>query len=139
MNAPAENTPAEKDVPQELKDNKAMKESAEQMAEEQLKNQIPKGDMILSALGYVGFLCILPLVIRRESVFCQHHANQALVLAVTFYFLDTLNILPTTLVTIYMVFKYAVIAYSAYNALKGKKHKLPFIYGLSQKFQVIIK
>ncbi len=132
-------TPTDKDVPQELKDSKAMKESAEQMAEEQLKNQIPKGDMILSALGYIGFLCILPLVIRRESAFCQHHAHQALILAIAFYFLDTLNILPTVLVTVYMVFKYGVIAFSAYNALKGKQHKLPLIHNWAQKFQVIIK
>ena len=130
---------SESDVPKELKEAKETKQIEEEKAGDTVANEIPRGDLILSALGYIGFLCVLPLVIRRESEYCQHHAHQGLILAIGVYFLDSLHILPASLVLVYLVVKYIIILFSVYSALKGKKHKLPFIYGLSEKFQVTIK
>jgi uncharacterized membrane protein len=127
------------DVPQELKESKEIKQSSEQKAEDALKSEIPRQDLVLSAVGYISFLCILPLVLRKESEYCQHHANQALVLAIGIYFLDAFNILPAGLASLYVMLKYAVILYSVYMALKGVRHKLPIIYDLSKKFEVTIK
>ncbi len=129
---------ASNDVPEELKKAKETKRIKEEKAEDAIANEIPKGDLILSALGYIGFLCVLPLIIRRESEYCQHHAHQGLILAIAVYFLDSLHILPASFVFAYLIVKYVIILFSIYNALKGKKHKLPFIYGLSKKFQVTI-
>ena len=133
-----QDTKPESDVPEELQEAKETKDLQEQKAEMDIASQIPKGDMILAAVGYIGFLCVLPLIIRKDSEYCQHHARQALVLAIGIYFLDSLHILPATFVGIYLIVKYALIFFSIYQALKGKKHKLPFIYGLAQKFQVTI-
>jgi uncharacterized membrane protein len=133
-----QDTKPESDVPEELKEAKETKELQEEKAEMDIKAEIPKKDMILSAVGYVGFLCVLPLILRRDSEYCQHHAHQALILAIAVYFLDSLHILPASFVGIYLVVKYIIILFSIYEALRGKKHKLPFIYGLSQKFQVTI-
>lgn len=130
--------PPDGDVPEELKEAKETKQIEEEKAADAIASEIPKGDLILAALGYIGFLCVLPLIVRKESEYCQHHARQGLILAVGVYFLDSLHILPTSFVSVYLIVKYAIILFSIYNALKGKEHKLPFIYNMSKKFQVTI-
>lgn len=41
---------------------------------------ISKGEKFLSAIGYLSFLCILPLVLKPKSEFCQLHGKQGLIL-----------------------------------------------------------
>lgn len=37
-------------------------------------------DSLLAALSYVWILCLVPLFLRRDSSFVQHHAKQGLLL-----------------------------------------------------------
>ena len=37
---------------------------------------------IISAIGYLWILCLLPLLGKRESEFAQHHGKQGLVLTI---------------------------------------------------------
>jgi len=39
-------------------------------------------DRLMAAIGYVGILCLIPLVFARQSPFAQEHAKQGLVLAI---------------------------------------------------------
>ena len=45
---------------------------------------LPQGEKFLSAIGYISFLCILPLVLKPQSAFCQFHGKQGLILLVFF-------------------------------------------------------
>lgn len=133
-------TPEERnDIPAELAQSKQVKDAREEQAGDQLKAEVTRGEIILSAFGYVGFFCIVPLVLRPNSTFCQHHAHQALILAIGIYFFDIMNFFPAWLSGFYVFLKYGLILYSMYQALKGRMHKLPFIHDLSEKFQVVIK
>lgn len=38
-------------------------------------------DRLMAALGYVGALCLIPLIFARHSAFAQEHAKQGLVLS----------------------------------------------------------
>lgn len=38
---------------------------------------------LISALGYLWILCLLPLLGKRDSEFAQHHGKQGLVLTIT--------------------------------------------------------
>jgi|CXWL01.1.fsa_nt_gi uncharacterized membrane protein len=134
-----ETTPPSQDVPPELKKNLESKEAALQKAEDQLASEVKKSEAFLSAIGYVSFLCILPLLLLRDSKFAQFHGKQALVLAIFIYFFDFIQIFPVAFAGAYTALKICVVIYSIVMAAKGTYFKLPFIYGLSEKFSIDIK
>ncbi|MFW0837482.1 MAG: DUF4870 domain-containing protein [Candidatus Komeilibacteria bacterium] len=39
-----------------------------------------KNNALVAAIGYIWILCIIPLFLKRNSKFAQHHARQGLVL-----------------------------------------------------------
>ena len=45
-----------------------------------VKDQDVEQNRAIAAVGYVSILCLLPLLLKRESAFAQHHAKQGLVL-----------------------------------------------------------
>lgn len=127
------------DVPADLQKSKEAKLLAEQKAADQLKNQVPRGEAFLVAIGYISFLCILPLVLLRENKFAQFHGKQALVLAIFIYFFDFIEIFPPTIAIIYTALKICIVIYSIIMSFNGKYFKIPFIYNLSEKFTIDIK
>ena len=38
-------------------------------------------EKVWALLGYLWFLCIIPLLLKRDSKFVQHHAKQGLIMA----------------------------------------------------------
>jgi len=135
----ADQTPSPSDVPPELKMNLESKEAAAEKAQDQLNNEVKKSDAFLSAIGYISFLCILPLLLLRGSKFAQFHGKQALVLAIFIYFFDIIQIFPATFATIYFALKICVVIFSIIMTAKGNYFKLPLIYNLSEKFNIDIK
>ncbi|HJZ13804.1 MAG TPA: hypothetical protein VJ521_16740 [Acidobacteriota bacterium] len=131
-------TPSQ-DVPPELKMNLESKEAAAQKAEDQVKNEVKKSEAFLSAIGYISFLCILPLLLLRDSKFAQFHGKQALVLAIFIYFFDFIQIFPAQFAAVYTALKIIIVIYAIIMAAKGSYFKIPFIYTLSEKFSIDIK
>lgn len=128
----------EADVPQALQDNKKSKEAADQKAQQQLENDVKKGEAFLVAIGYISFLCVLPLVLLRDSKFAQYHGKQALVLAIVIYFFDIVQIFPPLFASIYTVLKTVVVIYAIYMSFNAKYFKIPFIHSMSEKFDINI-
>ena len=131
-----EHVPSE--VPQELQQNKKNKEMEAQKAQEKLENDVTKGEAFLVAIGYISFLCVLPLVLLRENKFAQYHGKQALVLAIFIYFFDVVQIFPPLFASLYTALKTIVVIYAIYMSFNGKYFKIPFIYSMSEKFDISI-
>jgi uncharacterized membrane protein len=129
----------EADVPKELQQHKKDKQMAEERAEEEINKHVTRGEAFLSSIGYIGFLCVLPLVLMPKSKFAQFHGKQALVLAILIYFLDVLEVLPTTVEALYTLLKYGVILFAAYSAFNAKLIRIPFVYDLSTRFQIHVQ
>jgi uncharacterized membrane protein len=125
-------------VPPELQKSRESKDLAGQKAEDQLKGEVKRGEAFLVAIGYISFLCILPLVLLKDSKFAQYHGKQALVLAIFIYFFDFVQIFPPLIASIYTALKTIVVIYSIYMSFNGKYFKIPFIYALSEKFSINI-
>jgi len=51
-------------------------------------------DKVIAALGYIGILCLLPLLLKKNSPFAQHHGKQGLVLLIAWCLLWVGNIIP---------------------------------------------
>lgn len=99
----------------------------------------------LAMISYVAFLFIIPMYIKKHSVFANFHARQGrnlFVLEAIVFVLKTLNeylfvnILPFTVfiiigtvvsVLVLLVFSLAVLG--VINAVKGESKKLPLVGG----------
>jgi len=86
---------------------------------------------VLSALGYLGPLVLIPLLTKRDSSFVRFHANQSLALIV-FSILCSLAgaILPGVgwiASTFGSLFSLYGVVKGMSNALRGKMEKLPLI------------
>lgn len=87
----------------------------------------------MAALGYVGALCVIPLVFARDSQFAQYHAKQGLVLAIIGFILNLVAGLlwripfGGLLVMIAAVVLLVVSIKGILKALNGEKYEIPVV------------
>ncbi|MDD5155882.1 MAG: hypothetical protein PHF11_05305 [Candidatus Omnitrophica bacterium] len=95
-----------------------------------------KDAKILAAVGYWGFLCILPLVLMKDNKFAVYHGKQGLVLFIFLVGGFILGILPLFGTIIYraVLFIYLVsLLWGTIAALAGKKAHIPLVSDLAEK------
>ncbi len=102
------------------------------------------GEKMLCVLGYIGFLCALPLLLKPKSAMCQHHGKQALAVTLLFF-------LASAVISNFAIFvgtsgallKFSVVINIAWTvvaimgmmgATAGKKSTLPFFGMVAKKF-----
>jgi uncharacterized membrane protein len=102
------------------------------------------GEKMLCILGYIGFLCVLPLILKPKSEMCQHHGKQALAVTLLFF-------LASAVVSNFAIFvgtsgallKFSVVINIAWTvvaimgmmgATAGKKSTIPFFGMVAKKF-----
>ena len=109
-------------------------ESTEIKQEE--KSKLPEDEKILSAIGYLGVLCVLPLFLKPKSEYCQFHGKQGLLmLLIWIAFLILFAALPRLGGVIFFLFLLLII-FSMYNAYVGKKFKIPILGDISDKIDL---
>ncbi|MFH0834369.1 MAG: hypothetical protein V2A63_03195 [Patescibacteria group bacterium] len=91
-------------------------------------------EKIFAGVGYISFLCFLPLLARRDSEFAQHHARQATVIFLIFLFLWIVGQIfsITGFIAFLQIIEFIVGFVIAY---KGDWFRVPLIYNLSLKLK----
>ena len=95
----------------------------------------------MAVLGYIGILCLIPLLAAKESKFAQFHAKQGLVLFLFEIVVGILYAIPVINVVMFFIgwVLYILILILAImgivNALGGKYWKMPVFGGLAEKFK----
>lgn len=95
----------------------------------------------MAVLGYIGILCLIPLLAAKESKFAQFHAKQGLVLFLFEILVGILYAIPGVNVVMFFIgwILYILILILAImgivNALQGKYWKMPVFGGLAEKFK----
>jgi len=98
-------------------------------------NEIHEGK-ILAAVSYWLFLCILPLILKKDNKFAVYHGKQGLVL---FIFLVGAFILYTALFPLWFLWKVVFLVYfllllwGTIQALSGKYCRIPIISKIAEK------
>ncbi|MEO0076760.1 MAG: hypothetical protein ABIK19_03750 [candidate division WOR-3 bacterium] len=117
---------------------------------------------ILSAIGYIPFLCFLPIYLAREDEFAQFHGKQSLVLFALYILISLALWLVSRIFggilghVIIIGFMFKVIGWLLYNvlgvilgiiyiiliilgfiyAITGNKWEIPFVSSFAQKVKI---
>lgn len=109
----------------------------------QLSKHIPsmdskdvKENKLLAVIAYLGILCLVPLLLKKDSPFAQFHGKQGLILLIAWVAVNTIMIVPVfgwiagAIGNLFCLFLTIV---GIVNALSGDKKELPWIghYGQS--------
>ncbi len=94
---------------------------------------LASGEKLLSALGYISFFCILPLVLKPESKFCQFHGKQGLVLTLVFLFFSWLSLFGAFFVILLKITYISIAVFGMVNAIQGQKKAIPFVEKMAQR------
>lgn len=123
------NTEKQRTTAEKLKD---IGEKAEQYiyeGEEKLKDAGVDRSRLFSALSYVSFLCFLPYMFCAGDEFARFHAKQGLILFVCSCVIDLIGFIAPLMWLLRLCATLMMII-GIFNAVTGKKKKLPFIGNL---------
>ena len=88
-----------------------------------------ENNKIAAAIGYIGVLCFLPLLLKRKSKFAQFHAKQGLLLFIIELVGWFIPIIGWILYVVAII--YAVLGIKA--SLEGKYWEMPFLGAFAKK------
>ncbi|MBD3244981.1 MAG: DUF4870 domain-containing protein [Candidatus Moranbacteria bacterium] len=93
----------------------------------------------VAAIGYLGPLCLVPLLAKKESDFAQFHGKQGLVLCIGIVVSWVVIIIPFIGWLLFPLLEIAILVFmimGIINALGGKKEKLPMIGDFADKINL---
>ena len=96
-------------------------------------------DRLVAAIGYLGILCLVPLILKRDSRFAQHHGKQGLVLLIVWMVLWVGNVIPVLGQIIWMLgtlILLILMILGIVNALNGKMWEMPFLGQYAKKINL---
>ena len=110
--------------------------------EQQTANEVPKEiqeGKFFAVVGYIGILCLIPLLLKKENKFALFHGKQALVLLIGEVSAAILNIVPVlgqiTWVIATVVFGLLSIA-GILQALMNNYWKMPVVGDVAEKISL---
>ncbi len=98
-----------------------------------------KSNRVMAAISYLGILCLIPLLLKKDSHFAQFHAKQGLVLFITGIILSFVNIIPLLGQIVWLAAVAFIIVYSILgivNCLKGKYWEIPILSEYAKKIKI---
>lgn len=100
------------------------------------KSSEVKEGIFFGVISYIGFFCIVTLILKKDNKFALYHAKQGLVLfvfEVVCFVLSIIPILAWLMKTAgFIVFIAASLA-GMYRAAKGKHIRIPVVSDIAEK------
>lgn len=96
-------------------------------------------DRLIAAIGYLGILCLVPLLLKKNSAFAQHHGKQGLVLLLAWVVLWIGNIIPVLGQIVWFLGSIALLVLvilGMVNALQGKMWEMPFFGSFAKQLKL---
>lgn len=89
----------------------------------------------VAMIGYLGILCLLPLLLKKDSAFAQFHGKQGLILCLAWIVVMLVGWFPFIGWALWLV---AVVftVLGLMNAYNGKMEPLPFIGQYADKIKL---
>jgi fumarate reductase subunit D len=58
------------------------------------QNKKDSEDKLIAAIGYLGILCLIPLLLKPKSQFCKFHGKQGLILTIGWVINFVIGVIP---------------------------------------------
>ena len=94
---------------------------------------------IYAVIGYLGILCIIPLLLKKDNKFAHFHAKQGLVLFIGEVGAAILNIVPVLgqLIWILAVLVFSILSLAGIiQSLMSNYWKMPVIGDIAEKISI---
>jgi fumarate reductase subunit D len=94
---------------------------------------------VVAALGYLGILCLIPLLVKKDSQYAQFHGKQGLVLFIAEVIISFINVIPVLgqLIWFFAVVGFIMVSViGVLKTLKGEWWKIPVLYDYSKKINI---
>ncbi len=124
-------------VAKKVKEGKEIEKANAKLVDE---NEIKKdasgltgGEKTLSAVGYILFFCILPLVLKPKSDFCQFNGKQGMILCIIFICLFWVKWFHWALDVLVTLGYIILVILCIINCIEGKIFRVPGIAKLVDK------
>lgn len=94
---------------------------------------------IISAVGYLWILCLLPLLGKKDSEFAQHHGRQGLVLTIVSFGLWLVMWIPFLGWIVGFLGTIAIVVLAVtgiMNAMQGKYWEMPVLGEYAKKIKI---
>ena len=91
------------------------------------------GEKILGVLSYFGFFCILPLVLKPKSEFCQFHGKQGLIITLIFLILSLFVYIIPAMRWVFGLTHLLLSIIGIVFAAQGKIFEFPIIGDMAKK------
>lgn len=96
-------------------------------------------DRLIAAIGYLGILCLVPLLLKKNSAFAQHHGKQGLVVLLAWVVLWIGNIIPVLGQIVWFLGSIALLVLvilGMVNALQGKMWEMPLLGSFAKQLNL---
>ncbi|PIR93436.1 hypothetical protein COT99_00790 [Candidatus Falkowbacteria bacterium CG10_big_fil_rev_8_21_14_0_10_43_10] len=114
------------------------KSSAETAPEKKFDGKDAEDNKIIASLSYIFILCLVPLLLKRNSEFAQFHARQGLTITVAWFVSWVIGIIPIFIIFTFFI-NIALLIISILGVIKtlnGESWKIPLIYEWSKKWNL---
>ena len=114
-----------------------MAEEIKQTTEQ--KDPVVAEGMPFAVIGYLGLLCLVPLLLKKDNKFALFHGKQGLVLLIAWFAAGFFWIIPIIglFLTPILFFALGVITIiGIIQALMGNYYRLPVIADFADKFNI---
>ena len=104
----------------------------------QVKKDIEENKLI-AAIGYIGILCLLPLLLKPKSQFAKFHGRQALILVIGEVINMFIGIVPVIGWLLAIIGSIALIILSILGILKalaGEYWEMPYLSEYAKKIKL---
>ncbi len=131
-----ENKNKEKEYHEEEKEE--VVEKRESFSEEKENNK-NEGVNALALLSYLGILCLVPLLVKKDDKFVQFHAKQGLALLIAEFatmFIVMIPFLGWVIAPIAWIVWVVLSIIGILNVVNKKEKQIPLVGGLGSKFKI---
>lgn len=92
---------------------------------------------IFAVLAYLGILCLIPLLAKKDNKFAFHHAKQGLVLFIGWIAIGILSWTPLVLLSPLVALALSIISLiGIIQAIMGNYWKCPVVFDLAEKIKL---
>ena len=123
--------------------NSYSQKGGDKMNEEKTQDQNQDKDIqenkVVAALGYIGVLCLIPLLAKKDSKYAQFHGKQGLILFIVEIIAFVIGIIPILGWLIGFIFIICCIILSIIGIIKslsGEYWKMPVLGQYAEKINL---